>query len=76
MSSYVIVPVFPHIISSISPIFSGASNFLTKILSVWYILKTLKAREIPIVKGNPSGIATIIKTTTILIYFGSNEKNA
>jgi hypothetical protein len=37
---------------------------------------TLNASEIPIVKGNPSGMATIIKTTTILMYLGSNEKNA
>jgi hypothetical protein len=61
--------------SSISPIFSGASNFLTRILSYLYILITLKASEIPTVKGRPSGIATTIKTTIRLMVLGSPAKN-
>jgi len=37
-----------------------------------YILITLKARETPIVRGRPSGIATITKTTIRFIVFGKS----
>jgi hypothetical protein len=72
----VIVPVLPQQISSISPIVSGAYKFFTKILSLSYILITLKARETPIVRGRPSGIATITKTTIRFMVFGKSLNKA
>ena len=36
---------------------------------------TLKAKDIPIVRGRPSGIATMIKTTIKLTVLGSWDNN-
>jgi hypothetical protein len=75
ISFYVIVPVLPQHISSISPIISGAYRFYTRILSLLYILMTLNANEIPIVNGRPSGIATTTNTTIKLIIFGNSDRS-
>lgn len=51
--------------SSIDPIFSGAFRSLTRI--DWLIiLNTLKASEIWMVRGSPSGTETIIRMTQML----------
>jgi hypothetical protein len=63
----------PQQISSTAPSLSGASNFFTKIPSS-YIFFTENPREIPTVKGRPSGAATIRKTITTVIYYGSFAK--
>ena len=75
MAAWVIVPVLVNIISSIYPIFLGASNFLSRILSDLYILISLKASEISTVKRRPSGISTTIKKTKRLMVLGFPAKN-
>jgi hypothetical protein len=59
MSFFVRVAVFPVQISSTEPITSGEFKFFTKIPSS-LILITEKAKEIAMVKGRPSGTATMI----------------
>lgn len=75
MLPWVRVPVFPTKSSLTIPIFSGASKFLTRILSCLYILMTVKARETPTVSGRPSGVMTTNMTTTIFADFGSLSSN-
>lgn len=62
------VLVLPQRISSTSPIFSGASSFLTRILSSLNILSVVKAKETPMVNGSPSGTQTTKSTTSMLAY--------
>jgi hypothetical protein len=66
MSPLVKVLVLPVQISSTDPITSGEFRFLTKILSS-FILITEYAREIPTVKGRPSGTATIMRVIVKVI---------